>query len=117
MNNPPSPKGLPTATSLPVQPEVALEPVFLMAGEQDWEQLADVPFTYGVSAGGGLATDGNYLYAADFSGDGDGDYIDLNGNLVDDIEERLDSLGIGNGSVRFARYNPATDTWDSLPTF
>ncbi|WP_198648553.1 CARDB domain-containing protein, partial [Cyanothece sp. BG0011] len=84
--------------------------------EDTWETLADVPFTYGISAGGGLATDGTYLYAADFSGDGNDDYIDLNGDLVDDPNERLDNLGITNGSVRFGRYNPETDTWDPLPT-
>jgi hypothetical protein len=32
--------------------------------------LSAVPFDYGVSAGGGLATDGQFIYAADFSGDG-----------------------------------------------
>ena len=83
--------------------------------QNTWQQLADVPFVYGVSAGGGLATDGTYIYAADFSGDADDDFIDLDGDLVDDPEERLDALGIGNGSVRFARYNPVTNTWESLP--
>lgn len=38
----------------------------LALGVDTWTTLADVPFTYGVSAGGGLATDGTYLYAADF---------------------------------------------------
>jgi subtilase family serine protease len=83
---------------------------------ETWENLAPVPFTYGVSAGGGLATDGAYIYAADFSADSDDDYIDLDGDLIDDPEERLDALGITNGSVRFGRYNPDADTWESLPT-
>ncbi|HBE30306.1 MAG TPA: hypothetical protein DD990_02890, partial [Cyanobacteria bacterium UBA11368] len=83
--------------------------------QNTWQQLADVPFVYGVSAGGGLATDGTYIYAADFSGDADDDFIDLDADLVDDPEERLDALGIGNASVRFARYNPVTNTWESLP--
>jgi len=86
-----------------------------MVQELGWEQLAAVPFDYGVSAGGGLATDGTYIYAADFSGDADEDYIDVNSNLSDDSEESLENLGIANGSVRFARYHPATDTWEDLP--
>ena len=84
--------------------------------QDTWEQLSDVPFEFGVSAGGGLATDGQFIYAADFSGDGNNDYIDLNQDLVDDPRERFDALNIANGSVRFARYNPATETWESLPT-
>ncbi|TRU69655.1 MAG: hypothetical protein EWV55_20760, partial [Microcystis viridis Mv_BB_P_19951000_S69] len=103
MNNPPSVQKTTTATSSSIVQELG------------WEQLAAVPFDYGVSAGGGLATDGTYIYAADFSGDGNDDYIDLNRNLSDDSEESLDNLGIANGSVRFARYNPATDTWEDLP--
>ncbi|MCA2657680.1 MAG: carboxypeptidase regulatory-like domain-containing protein, partial [Microcystis sp. M049S2] len=86
-----------------------------MVQELGWEQLAAVPFDYGVSSGGGLATDGTYIYAADFSGDGNDDYIDLNRNLSDESGESLENLGIANGSVRFARYNPATDTWEDLP--
>jgi hypothetical protein len=98
--------------------DISVSPSATQTGQAQeiWQPLADVPFVYGVSSGGGLATDGTYLYAADFSGDGDDDYIDLNGDLVDDGEERLDNLGVANGSVRFARYNPETDTWDSLPT-
>lgn len=80
-----------------------------------WESLPDVPFEYGVSAGGGLATDGTYVYAADFSGDGNSDYIDLDEEIDDDPEERFDALGIANGSVRFARFDPATATWEMLP--
>ncbi|AFY47683.1 CARDB domain-containing protein,putative collagen-binding protein,Calx-beta domain-containing protein,subtilase family protease [Nostoc sp. PCC 7524] len=88
---------------------------------ETWQNLTPVPFTYGVSAGGGLATDGVYIYAADFSADSDDDYIDLDGDLIDDPEERLDALRldalvITNGSVRFGRYNPDTDSWESLPT-
>jgi hypothetical protein len=104
MNNPPSVQKTTTATS----PSIIVQ-------ELGWEQLAAVPFDYGVSAGGGLATDGTYIYAADFSGDGNDDYIDLNRNLSDDSEESLENLGIANGSVRFARYNPASDTWEDLP--
>jgi len=98
--------------------DISVSPSATQIGQAQeiWQPLADVPFVYGVSSGGGLATDGTYLYAADFSGDGDDDYIDLNGDLVDDGEERLDNLGMANGSVRFARYNPETDTWNSLPT-
>ena len=84
--------------------------------EAGWESLADVPFTYGVSAGGGLATDGTYIYAADFSIDGNNDFIDLNADLVDDLTERCDQLGLLNGSVRIARYDPATDSWATMTT-
>jgi hypothetical protein len=84
--------------------------------EAGWESLADVPFTYGVSAGGGLATDGTYIYAADFSIDGNSDFIDLNADLVDDFAERCDQLGLLNGSVRIARYDLATNTWAAMTT-
>ncbi|MBC7771463.1 MAG: hypothetical protein H7210_03095 [Pyrinomonadaceae bacterium] len=80
-----------------------------------WTRLPDAPFQYGFSAGGGLATDGRYIYAADFSGDGDSDFIDVNRNLVDESTERLDQLGIPNGSVRIARFDPLTSHWDSMP--
>jgi hypothetical protein len=90
----------------------------LATAQDTWEVLPDVPFTYGVSAGGGLATDGTYVYAADFSGDNGGgnqDYIDLNQDLVDDANEGFDVLGIPNGSVRIARYDPAANTWAAMP--
>ncbi len=80
-----------------------------------WETLDLTPFL-GVSAGGGLATDGAYLYAADFSGDGDYDYVDLNLDLSRDAGESLQELGYPNGSVRMARYDPASATWAMLPT-
>jgi hypothetical protein len=83
--------------------------------QDTWESLPDVPFARGVSAGGGLTTDGTYIYAADLSGDGDDDYIDLNDDGSYTTGESLQELGIPNGSVRFARYNPAAGTWDLLP--
>jgi hypothetical protein len=81
-----------------------------------WESLPDVPFTYGVSAGGGLATDGTYLYAADFSGDASTDYVDLNHNGAYTAGERFNTLGIKTASVRLARFDPATGSWVALPT-
>jgi len=85
------------------------------SGVDRWETLGLMPFL-GVSAGGGLATDGTYLYAADFSGDGDYDYLDLNANYVRDPGESLAEMGFPNGSVRMARYDPAEDRWDMMPT-
>ncbi|MBN2451966.1 MAG: VCBS repeat-containing protein, partial [Lentisphaeria bacterium] len=87
----------------------------VLAAGDAWEVLPEVPFAFGVSAGGGLASDGTYLYAADFSGDGNNDFIDLDGDFEDDPEERFDALGIANGSVRFARFDPEAGTWDALP--
>jgi hypothetical protein len=87
-----------------------------LAAQDSWEALPDVPFAFGVSSGGGLATDGQYLYAADFSGDGDEDYIDLDGNGTCDEGELLHELGIPNGSVRFARFDPSAGSWETLPT-
>ena len=81
-----------------------------------WSALPDVPFQFGVSAGGGLATDGRYLYAADFSGDDVNDYVDLDGDRLKDPGEALVELGIARGSVRVARYDPAANSWISLPS-
>ena len=81
-----------------------------------WELLAETPFPYGVSCGGGLATDGTFIYAADFSGDEGYDFIDLNGNNTRDGGEYFWQLGIPNASVRFARFDPAAGTWQGLPT-
>lgn len=81
-----------------------------------WETIASPPFPHGVSAGGGLVTDGQYIYAADLSGDGNSDFIDLNDNGVQDTGELLQDLGIANGSVRFARYDPVAESWEALPT-
>lgn len=47
-----------------------------------WETLPLLPFAYGVSAGGGLATEGEYIYAADFS-----------------VAAGWDSLGLGASST------------------
>ncbi len=80
-----------------------------------WETLASPPFPHGVSGGGGLATDGHYIYAADLSGDGDGDFIDLDDDGIKDVGESLAELGIANASVRFARFDPVEGTWQSLP--
>jgi hypothetical protein len=87
----------------------------LALGLETWTVLADVPFEHGVSAGGGLATDGTYIYAADFHGSAAGDYIDLNQDLADTIDERLDTLGYASGTVRFGRYNVATNAWEAMP--
>ncbi|MCF7733534.1 MAG: hypothetical protein K9N23_17730 [Akkermansiaceae bacterium] len=94
---------------------LAATAVLALAAPDQWESLPTPPFPYGTSAGGGLATDGAYLYAADFSGDGNRDFIDLNGNNASDEGELLQDLGIPNGSVRFARYDPAAATWTPLP--
>jgi len=87
-----------------------------MAAPDTWESLQSPPFPFGTSAGGGLAADGQFIYAADFSGDADDDFIDLNDNGTMDGGESLGDRGIPNGSVRFARYAPGTDSWASLPT-
>jgi hypothetical protein len=81
-----------------------------------WESLASPPFPHGTSCGGGLATDGRYLYAADFSGDGDGDFIDLGDDGHKDPGESLAELGIANASVRFARFDPVDGSWQGLPS-
>jgi hypothetical protein len=87
------------------------------ASAQDvWEALPNVPFTYGVSAGGGLATDGTYLYAADFSGDASTDYVDLDHNGAYTAGERFNTLGIKTASVRMARFDPVAGSWATLPT-
>ena len=87
-----------------------------LEAQDSWDSLPEVPFTYGVSSGGGLATDGTYLYAADFSGDANDDFIDLDRDGSPSAGETLAELGIANGSVRMARYDPATETWAGLPT-
>ncbi|MBP9902235.1 MAG: Ig-like domain-containing protein [Verrucomicrobia bacterium] len=84
--------------------------------QDTWDLLPDVPFPYGISAGGGLAPDATFLYAADLSGDGGADFIDLNNDGNFSPGEALQELGIPNGSVRFARLDPATGTWATLPT-
>ncbi|MGC9452743.1 MAG: Ig-like domain-containing protein [Oceanipulchritudo sp.] len=88
---------------------------FSLAGQDNWEVLPEVPFPHGVSCGGGLATDGTCIYAADLSGDGNNDYIDLDENGAYTAGEYLFELGIPNGSVRVARYDPDLATWESLP--
>ena len=94
---------------------IAATAALALAAPDQWESLPAPPFPYGTSAGGGLATDGSFIYAADFSGDANDDFIDLNNNNARDGGERLTDLGIANSSVRFARYNPAAATWTALP--
>jgi len=105
------------ANRIPLLCLLCLASALAGARAQDaWESLPDVPFTYGVSAGGGLATDGTYLYAADFSGDASTDYVDLDHNGAYSAGERFSTLGIKTGSVRMARFDPATGSWVALPT-
>ena len=41
--------------------------------------------------------------------------FDTNDNGNADPGESLENLGIANASVRFARFEPATDSWEVLP--
>jgi len=103
-------RGLPRV----VGAKVDIGAVEVQAGDS-WELLEPTPFPHGVSAGGGLATDGRFVYAADLGGDGDNDFIDLNDNGAFNAGESLADQGIANGSVRFARFDPVAGTWLGLP--
>ncbi len=85
------------------------------AAPDEWELLPAPPFPFGVSSGGGLATDGTFLYAADLSGDADHDFVDLDDDHACGPGELLGDLGIANASVRIARYDPRTNAWQPLP--